>query len=185
MTIIYGEIELLPDTRVNARKGAAAHVIPARHDMIRSRNSTRFGFYVKGRLDGLSFRMQKLARHPDGSYLFIITPEMQAALKKSLGDKVIILIEKDRLSFPDDPQLESLLRQIDRDTHQYYKYEMDEHQRNHYLGWIFEKRGTKQQDKRREQAAYGIGLRLTFGAMKKAIKDWDKGHGGHHGRPTR
>jgi hypothetical protein len=121
--------------------------------------------------------MQKLANDAHGNYLFVVSADMQAQIKKHVGDTVRLFLKKDRLSFPDDPKLHHLLRQIDQETEHYFTHQMDDHQRNHYLGWIFEKRGTREQDLRRQQAAYGIMLRLTFGQMKKAIKDWDGGKG--------
>lgn len=88
---------LVPNPRKSAGKQALCVTVPKEFPMKQNRYSYPAGFYVKGDIDGHYFKMVKLIKLKDGSFLFPVPTDIRIKMKKKAGDGVNLHIRKDRL----------------------------------------------------------------------------------------
>lgn len=88
---------LVADPRKSAGKQALCVMVPKDFPIQQSRGSYPVGFYVKGSIDRYHFKMVKLIKLDDGSFLFHVPTEASRKMKKKAGDGVNLSITKDRV----------------------------------------------------------------------------------------
>ncbi|MCF8258675.1 MAG: DUF1905 domain-containing protein [Flavobacteriales bacterium] len=155
-------------------KTAVCLEVSKRFPLEQSRPKYPAGFYVKGRIDGHSFKMVKLIALKDGSFLFPVPTDIRRKMsRKGVGDEVRLDIRKDRVFY--GMHDEFLLAYCQEPTTVRVFYCMlREMQQHYYHEWMWTAKDQAARTDRIARALYGLRNNLTFEEMRKATKDWGK-----------
>jgi len=171
---IVGNV-LVSNPLKSAGKTALCVEVSKRFPLEQSRPKYPAGFYVKGRIDGHSFKMVKLIELKNGSFLFPVPTDIRRKMsRKGVGDQVCLDIRKDRVFYGMHNEFLLAYCQEPMEVRVFHS-RLREIQQHRYNEWISTAKDDAARADRIARALYGLRNKLTFEEMRKATKDWGNG----------
>jgi hypothetical protein len=162
---------LIPDPRKSAGKHALCETVPKEFPMRQNRYSYPVGFYVKGDINGCHFKMVKLIKLKDGSFLFPVPTDIRRIRKMKAGDTVDLSISKDRVyhGMHNDLLMALYYKELEegnKDPSTFY-YRLREMGRHEFNEWVNTARTKEERAQRIDRVIQAFRDKQTFKEMKK------------------
>lgn len=125
-------------------------------------------FRVKGKIDDFAFKWVSTVPMGEGEFIIAINAEMRKTIQKSVGEAVVVELEKDSDEKPLNEQLLICLED-DAEALQFFNTLPKGHQR-YFSNWIESAKTEATQTKRIAQAVSALSMRLEFGPMIRRQK---------------
>ncbi len=160
---------LIQDPRKSAGKQALCVTVSKEFPMSQSRTVYPAGFYVKGKIEWYHFKMVRLVKLKDGSFLFPVPKDILQKLNKQAGDTVRLDLTKDRLYWGMDIDLLMAMHHNPEEhkvakTFHCFLTKMQQHR---YHEWIGTARTEEERLDRIVTTLEAWGNKLTFKQMKE------------------
>lgn len=157
---------LIPDPRKSAGKHALCVTVPKEFPSWQNRYAYPAGFYVKGNIRGYYFKMVRLVKREDGSFLFPVPTDIRRKLKLKAGDGINLDIRKDRLYHGMHDDLMMVLFKEPQESLRFYS--SLRHMGKHYFHqWINTAKTPEVRAHRIAQMLEALRNKQTFKQMKK------------------
>jgi hypothetical protein len=168
---------LISDPRKSAGKHALCVEVSKEFPMSQSRTDYPAGFYVKGKIEWHHFKMVRLVKLKDGSFLFPVPSDIRKKLNKQAGDPIRIDITKDRLYWGMDEKL-MMAMYHEPEMHQVAKSfncMLPKMQQHRYHEWIGTARSEEERLDRIVATLEAWNNKLTFKQMKEVQRQKRQG----------
>lgn len=163
---------VVPNPLKSAGKTAVCVQVSERFPLWQSRTQYPAGFYVKGRVQSYHFKMVKLIKLKDGSFLFPIPTDINKKLKLKVGNPVNLHIEKDRVYYGMHPEFMLPLCEEPRELSIFYWTKLSKMEQHCYNEWICTAKNDTQRHERIVRALHGLRHQLLFAEMRKQTSNW-------------
>jgi len=164
---------LVPNPRKGAGKTAVCVQVSKHFPTRQNRHAYPAGFYVKGWIDSRHFKMVKLIKLEDGSFLFPVPSDIRRKLKKAVGDEVNVRLEKDRLYYGMHNEFMMAFFQEPKEVQMNHMW-LSKIQQHRYHEWMWTAKDDATRADRIARSLFGLRHGLKFEEMRKETKDWGK-----------